>query len=145
MQRGGIVTPHFPTSGVRLEKRLVKSLKAVAELHDLSLGEPGGCCLSVVAWSSTRSFRIVHAIRVGLVVGSGRLKLDVKRSLRRSIDEVVRRQIVNEIAGATRSETRVYEGSYWNRKELVGTSIFVMIRTGHNNLETSIACRKKQH
>jgi hypothetical protein len=132
MQRGGIVTPHFPTSGVRLEKRLVKSLKAVAELHDLSLGEPGGCCLSVVAWSSTRSFRIVHAIRVGLVVGSG-------------IDEVVRRQIVNEIAGATRSETRVYEGSYWNRKELVGTSIFVMIRTGHNNLETSIACRKKQH
>jgi hypothetical protein len=30
---------HRVQTGIRLEKRLVKTLKAVAELHDLSLGE----------------------------------------------------------------------------------------------------------
>jgi hypothetical protein len=31
--------PDRVQTGIRLEKRLVKALKAVAELHDLSLGE----------------------------------------------------------------------------------------------------------
>jgi hypothetical protein len=43
------MTLHPPTvdrvqTGVRMERRMVKVLKALAELRDLSLGEPAGAC-----------------------------------------------------------------------------------------------------